>query len=268
MRTMFLRRCVPFTILLGFAAPFFSPALRAADSAATRLGFDPVRLQRLDGVIQDQVDRQQIAGGVMLIARDGQTAHLRAYGKQDVDLGRAMTTDAIFRIASMSKAVTSVAVMMLYEEGRFMLRDPIDRFIPSFRDQVVAVPASRGTADGVKFVTEKVKRPIQIRDLLTHTAGLTYGTGIAAALYKEAGLTGWYLADKDESLASVIDRLARLPLHGQPGEVFQYGYSTDVPGRLVEVVSGMPLDRFLSERIFFPLKMVDTCFFLPPAKER
>ncbi|MBL9203192.1 MAG: beta-lactamase family protein [Opitutaceae bacterium] len=231
------------------------------------LGFDPVRLRRLDDLIQGHVDRGQIAGGVMFIARDGQAAHLRAYGRQDIEAGKAMAPDAIMRIASMSKAVTSVAVMMLYEEGKFMLHDPIERYIPAFRGSVVAVAPPKDAPAGTKFVTEKARRPIQIRDLLTHTAGLTYGTGLASDLYKAAKLTDWYFADKDETLAVVIDRLAKLPLHAHPGEAYQYGYSTDVLGRLVEVASGLPLDRFFQERIFAPLKMLDSSFFLPPEKE-
>jgi CubicO group peptidase (beta-lactamase class C family) len=131
----------------------------------------------------------------------------------------------------------------------------------------VAVAPPKDAAPGVKFATEKARRPIQIRDLLTHTAGLTYGTGLAADRYKEAGLSGWYFADKNEPLADVIDRLAKLPLHAHPGEAYQYGYSTDVLGRLVEVASGMALDRFFAERIFAPLRMNDSSFFLPPEKE-
>jgi CubicO group peptidase (beta-lactamase class C family) len=231
------------------------------------LGFDPARLGRLDAVIQDNVDRGLIAGGVIYIARDGQPAHVRVFGRQDREAGVPMAPDAIMRIASMSKAVTSVAVMMLYEEGKFMLRDPIEKYIPAFRGAVVAVAPPKDAPAGTKFVTEKARRPIQIRDLLTHTAGLTYGTGLAADLYKEAKLTDWYFADKDEPLAAVIDRLAKLPLHGQPGEVYQYGFSTDVLGRLVEVASGLPLDRFFAERIFAPLKMNDSSFFLSPEKE-
>jgi len=118
----------------------------------------------------------------------------------------------------------------------------------------------------VKFVLVPAKRPIQIRDLLTHTAGLTYGDGLAIDLYKKANVYGWYFADKDETLATAIDRLATLPLHGQPGESWQYGFSTDVLGREVEVASGMSLDKFFQERIFGPLKMTDSCFFLPPEK--
>jgi CubicO group peptidase (beta-lactamase class C family) len=242
--------------------------VRAAESPAAALGFDPVRLQRLDAVIQDHVDRQQIAGGVMLIARDGQTAHLRAYGMQDIEAARPMATDSIFRIASMSKAVTTVAIMMLYEEGKFMLHDPVSKYIPEFKHSVVAVAPTDAlpALPGRKYATVPAKRPIQIRDLLTHTAGLTYGDGLAVDAYKEAKLYGWYFADKNETIGDAIKRLASLPLHAQPGEVYQYGFSIDVLGYLVEVVSGQPLDRFFEERIFRPLKMVDTSFFLPPAK--
>ena len=235
---------------------------------AAALGFDPARLQRLDAVIQDHIERKQIAGGIMYVARDGKTAHLRTYGMQDVEAARPMAPDAILRIASMSKAVTSVAVMMLYEEGKFKLRDPLSKFIPAFRNSVVAVKPtdSQPAIAGKSYATVPVKRPIQIRDLLTHTAGLTYGDGLANEDYKAANLTGWNFTAKDETIGDAINRLAKLPLHGQPGEVYQYGYSTDVLGYLVEVVSGMPLDRFFEERIFRPLKMVDSCFYLPPAK--
>jgi CubicO group peptidase (beta-lactamase class C family) len=187
---------------------------------------------------------------------------------QDIEAARPMAPDAIFRIASMSKAVTSVAVMMLYEEGKFRLHDPVAKFIPGFRNATVAVKptVSRPALAGKSYATEPARRPIQIRDLLTHTAGLTYGDGLANEDYKAANLTGWNFTAKDETIGDAINRLAKLPLHGQPGEVYQYGYSTDVLGYLVEVVSGMPLDRFFEERIFRPLKMIDSCFYLSPEK--
>ena len=258
------RATVPFLLAVLGLLPLCA---QKASPDAARLGFDPVRLKRLDTVMQENVDQERIAGAIMYIARDGQPAHFRTYGKMDLEARKPMAPDAIFRIASMSKAVTSVAVMMLYEEGKLMLHDPIERYIPSFRNPQVAVAAPKGSPAGTPFTTEKARRSIQIRDLLTHTAGLTYGDGPAVELYKAAGLHGWYFADKDETLATVIDRLGKLPLHGHPGEVYQYGYSTDVLGRLVEVVSGLPLDRFFAERIFGPLKMADSCFFLPPEKE-
>ena len=228
------------------------------------VGFDAGRLGRLDAVIQAQVDEKKIAGVVLYVARDGKEVRHRGYGMSDIEAGKAMKTDAIFRIASMSKAVTSTAVMMLYEEGKLMLHDPVSKYIPEFKNSMVAVAAPEGSAE--KFVTVKAKRPIQIRDLLTHTAGLTYGTGPAAELYKAAKLDTWYFANKDATIGEEIKKLAALPLNGQPGETFQYGYSSDVLGYLVEVVSGMPLDKFFAERIFGPLKMVDSCFFLAPVK--
>lgn len=241
------------------------PSLRAQNAAA--LGFDPARLARLDAVIDDTIARGQLAGGIVYIARDGQVAQLKSYGYRDVEARVPMTNDTIFRIASMSKAVTTVAVMMLYEEGKFMLHDPISKYLPAFRNSVVAVPPAADAPAGTKYSTVPAKRPIQIRDLLTHTAGLTYGEGLASDDYKAARLFGWYLIDQDTTLAEIVDRLARLPLHGQPGESWQYGYSTDVLGRLVEVASGMPLDRFIAERITGPLGLKDTHFYLPPGQE-
>ncbi len=248
------------SLLLLFGA---AANLRAAASS----GFDPARLARLDAVVQHHVDEGDLAGGVVYVARNGEVAHLKAFGHQDIEGKVPMPTDAIFRIASMSKAVTSVAIMMLYEEGKLMMRDPLHKHLPAFRNQVVAVPPPADAHPGTKFVTEPVRRPIQIRDLLTHTAGLTYGDGLAVDLYKAAGLHGWYFADKDETIGEAINRLATLPLHGHPGESWQYGYATDVLGHLVEVLSGMPLDRFIEERICQPLDMKDTSFFLPAGKE-
>ncbi len=242
-------------------------ALRATGLDPTALGFDLGRLQRLDATIQDNIDRGQIAGAVMYVARNDRVIELHALGKQDIEAGKPMAPDTIFRIASMSKAVTAVAVMMLYEQGKFMLHDPVGKFIPGFTHSVVAEPPPPGSPAGMKFVTVPAKRPIQIRDLLTHTAGLTYGDGPAVDLYDKALLHGWYFANHDETIGEAIDRLATLPLQGQPGKEWQYGFSYDVLGRLVEVVSGEPLDRYFAEHIFGPLKMVDTCFYLPPEKE-
>lgn len=237
---------------------------RAAETPAS--GFDPERLTRLDAVIQREIDAGQLAGAVMLVKRDGRDVVLRAYGKHDVENKVPMRTDAIFRIASMSKAVTTVAALMLYEEGRFLLNDPVGKFIPEFAKSVVAVPPPAGSPADVKYATAPAKRGITIRDLMTHTAGLGYGNGLPEADYKKAKLHGWYLMDHDETIGDAMKRLATLPLVSQPGEAFDYGYGTDLLGYLVEVVSGQPLDRFLEERIFAPLKMADSGFYLPPAK--
>ena len=243
-----------------------APLSRAGE--AGRLGFDDRRLGRLKGAIQEQIDQGKLAGGVMFIQRDGQTALLEAYGQMDIEQKKPMRTDAIFRIASMSKAVTTVAALILYEEGRFMLNEPLGKYLPAFAKSVVAIPPPPGSPPHVKYVTEPAKRPITIRHLMTHTAGLTYGDGttLAAGDHERARLQGWYFADRDETIGDAIERLAKLPLNGHPGESWQYGFSSDVLGRLIEVVSGQPLDRFMQERIFAPLKMTDTSFFLPPEK--
>lgn len=254
-------------MLLGLSLAGITP-LSFAEPATTPtdLGFSIERLGRLDAAINGSIADRQLAGAIMLIRRDGRNAVLKAYGMQDLENAKPMQIDAIFRIASMSKAVTTVAALMLYEEGRFLLNDPVSKYLPAFKNSMVAVPAPAGSPPGVTFVTEPAKKPITIRNLLTHTAGLTYGDGPAKEVYEKANLYGWYFANHDETIGQAIDRLATLPLNGQPGEAWQYGFGTDVLGRLVEVISGMPLDRFFEERIFKPLKMQDTCFFLPAEK--
>jgi CubicO group peptidase (beta-lactamase class C family) len=242
-----------------------APATGSGTFAATSNGFSPGRLARLDTAIQQTIDDGKLAGAVAFISRDGATVLEKAYGLRDIEAGKPMTTDAIFRIASMSKAVTTTAVMILYEEGHFLLHDPVSKYIPAFKDSVVAV-APPDAPEGTKYTTVPAKKPITILNLLTHTAGLTYGDGPAVADYKTARLHGWYFADHDETIGEAVNRLATLPLNGQPDEAWQYGFSTDVLGHLVEVVSGRPLDEFLAERVFKPLDMPDTCFFLPPEK--
>ncbi len=237
-----------------------------AEVAPESLGFDAARLGRLDAAIQQEIDATRLAGAVMVVLRDGQPARFRAYGMQDIEAKRPMPADAIFRIASMSKAVTTVAALMLYEEGRFQINDRLDKYLPEFANPVVAVPPPAGSPDGVKYVTVKAKSPILIRHLMTHTAGITYGDFLAVEDYKKARLHGWYLIDQDETIGDAVKRLATLPLSAHPGEAYNYGYGTDVLGRLVEVVSGQPLDRFIAERITGPLGMTDTSFYLDPAK--
>lgn len=250
-------RC-PSVFLLTSALAF---ALAGA-AEPSELGFDPKRLERLDAVIEKRIADDRIAGAVMYIARDGEPAHVKAYGLADREAREPMRTDAIMRIASMSKAVTTVAAMMLYEEGHFLLDDPISNYLPEFEKSVVAERADN--ADG--FVTQPASEPIRVIHLMTHTAGLTYGDGPARALYEKANLTGWYFADHDETIGEAVKRLATLPLHAHPGTKYQYGYSLDVLGRYVEAVSGMPLDEFMAKRIFEPLGMKDTSFFLPSEK--
>jgi CubicO group peptidase (beta-lactamase class C family) len=253
-----------FVVGLAVSGPGFSEAENALRPEA--LGVSSERLRRLRQFARETVEGGQVAGLVTLVARGGQVIHLEAAGDADREAKRPMQTDTIFRIASMSKAVTSVAVMMLAEEGRLTLRDPVSRFIPAFANTTVAVAAPAGAVSGSPVSVVQAKRPITLRDLLTHTSGISYGDGPAAAAYKEASVHGWYFADKPEPIALYVDRLARLPFDAQPGERYVYGFSTDVLGVVVEKASGQALDAFFRDRIFGPLGMKDTSFFLPAEK--
>ena len=224
------------------------------------------RLARLDQLLQRYVDENRIAGAVALVLRDGKTTYEKAVGWADKESGRRMTVDTMFRIASQTKAITSVAALQLVEEGRLGLTTPVGEFIPEFDKTMVALPADGGAAP------VPAMRRITIRDLLTHTAGISYGTDAqVSSLYAAKGLGpaagyGWYTADKDEPICVTMERLATLPFVAQPGEAWVYGYNTDVLGCVVERASGMPLDAFVRERITGPLGMKDTAFF--PGPER
>jgi CubicO group peptidase (beta-lactamase class C family) len=257
-------------VMVAAAMPASGQVTRRAAAApgrGIRLGFDTLRLTRIDSVLQRAVDRSEIGGAVALVVRDGQTVYERAFGWSDREANRRMTTDAIFRIASQSKALTSVAAMSLVEEGKLSLNDPVSRYIPDFDHTTVAARADTGR------VIVPAKRRITIRDLLTHTSGISYGTdSLVAPLYAAADLGpaagyGWYTADKKEPICLTIERLAALPFVAQPGERFVYGYSTDVLGCVVERASGLPLDEVIRTRITDPLGMKDTYFFLPPEKK-
>ena len=243
-----------------------APRPAASRAAATRHGFSAERLARVDSALQRYVDRGEIAGAVALVLRDGEPVYEHSVGWADREAGRRMSTDAIFRIASQTKALTSVAIMILLEEGRLALDDPASRFIPAFARTTVATRTDTGRA------VAPARRRITIRDLLTHTAGISYGTDpLLAPLYQAQGLGpaagfGWYTADKDEPVCETMERLATLPFAAQPGEAYVYGYNTDVLGCIVERASGMPLDAFIRTRITAPLGMRDTHFFLPPEK--
>lgn len=237
-------------------------ALPAAPPAT--VGFAAGRLERITPVVQAAIDSGRMHGAVVLVARRGKVAYHRAFGWADRESGRRMTTDALFRIASQTKAITSVAVMTLVEDGRLRLGDPVSKFLPGFAGAGVAQPGDTG------ILLQPVKRAITIRDLLTHTAGLSYGNdSLVRRQYEAQGLGpaagwGWYFADKSEPICGSMDRLSVLPLVSQPGERFVYGYSTDVLGCVVERVSGQSLADYLETRIFRPLGMRNTWFF-PPA---
>ncbi len=237
----------------------------APDGLATgspeRAGVSAERLQRLTTALDSYPQQGQLAGSVAWVARKGRIVYHRAFGQRDREAGDAMRTDSIFRIASQSKGVIAVATLMLVEEGRLLLTDPLGKYIPEFLETTVAVPRAGGGYDVVK-----AKRPITVRDLLLHTSGIGYGMGVAADAWQKAGIQNYYLSDRDEPITALAARMAALPMDAHPGEQWVYGYSFDILGALIERVSGQPLDRFLHERLFAPLGMVDTAFFLPPEK--
>jgi len=227
------------------------------------VGMSSARLERLGSTLQGYVDSGELPGAVVLVARQGKTVYFEEFGSSDGQV--PMRTDSIFRIASQTKALVSVGIMMLQEEGRLLLADPVGKYLPEFQDTTVAESDGAG---GYEVVP--ADRPITIRDLLTHTAGIGYGYDENAAndRWEAAGMVGWYFADRDEPIAATIARIAELPFDAQPGERWVYGYATDILGVVIEQVSGQTLDAFLDERFFQPLGMTDTHFFLPPSKRQ
>ena len=223
------------------------------------VGMSTARLERIGPAMQRYIDEGLVPGTVTLVARRGKVVHFEARGYMDVDSKKPMRKDALFRIASMTKPITSVALMMLYEEGKFQLRDPVSKFIPSFADQKVS---STSDASGETGELVPAKRPATMRDMLTHTAGMANSyRGNTEYYATQAGVQA------NDTLETVIDRLAAMPLNYHPGEQWQYSAATDVVGRLVEVISGQTLDEFFQERIFGPLGMTDTHFFLDDDKD-
>ena len=227
-----------------------------------KVGFSSDRLQYLSKVLQGYVDDGELPGVVALVARRGKVAYLEAFGQQDRESASPMQRNTIFRIASQTKALVSVGVMILQEEGRLLISDPVGKFLPEFQETTVAV-----AKEDSGYVVEKAKRPIAIRDLLTHTAGIGYGNGVASDRWQEADIQGWYFAHRDEPIGATVSRMATLPFDEQPGERFVYGYSADILGALIERVSGETLDNFLHARILAPLGMKDTHFYLPKGKK-
>jgi CubicO group peptidase (beta-lactamase class C family) len=229
-----------------------------AEIEARAAGFDPDRLARMDRHLMGYVDDGRLPGWLTLVSRHRRIAHSSCYGWRDPEARRPVEPDTLFRIYSMTKPVTSVAVMMLYEEGAFELSDPVSRFIPAF-----SAPRVYLKGPAAKPVTEPATSPITIQHLLTHTSGLTYGfhrVHVVDELYRAAGFEWANPPGKD--LAACCELWASLPLLFQPGAEWNYSVATDVLGRVVEVASGQSLDRFFAERIFGPLGMIDTRFFV------
>jgi CubicO group peptidase (beta-lactamase class C family) len=222
------------------------------------------RLRRIDGLLDQYVEEKKIAGAVVKILRDGQPIYERVAGWSDRESRRPMTNDTLFRIASQSKAITSAAALVLMEEGRLTLADPVGLYIPEFNKTSVATGNDQGAV-----TTVPARRQITIRDLMTHTSGISYGREpLIAAQYEAKGLgpaagNGWYTADKNEPICDTMARLGTLPFVSQPGEAWVYGYSTDVLGCVIERAAGMPLDEVIRTRITGPLAMKDTWFYVP-----
>jgi CubicO group peptidase (beta-lactamase class C family) len=225
------------------------------------VGFSSERLKRLDEKFNSYVTENKMAGSVILVERKGKIAFYKAFGFSDKESNSKMDLGSMFRIASQTKAIVSTAIMILQEEGKLLIQDPVSRFIPEFKNSKVAVRKEGGGYDIVP-----ANREITLRDLLTHTSGIGYGNGVAADLWKSADMQGWYFAHRNEPILETVKRMAALPMDAQPGEAFVYGYSTDILGAVVEKASGMPLDQFLKEKIFVPLGMNDTHFFIPKEK--
>lgn len=232
-------------------------------AAPESVGMSAPRLERLTGTFRDFIARGQLAGAVVVVLRQGRTVCLEPVGMMDIEKNIPMRKDTIFRLASMSKAVTSVAAVILMEDGKLRLADPVSRFLPPFRNTNVAIAS---TTPGGRIGVVPARREITIRDLMTHTSGISYGDGPAVEQYKAAGIHGWYMADKKEPIVPLMERLASLPFDAQPGEKYIYGYNTDILGAVVEKASGMTLDEFFRKRIFEPLKMPDSSFYLPLEK--
>lgn len=255
---------VLWALLLSIAAPVLAAPLPAA--APEDVGLSSERLGRITAVVRGWVEKKEIPGAVVMVARQGRLAFVDVQGVRDAARGDRLQEDSIFRLYSMTKPIVSIAAMTLVEDGALALNDPVHKYIPEFKEMRVGLESFDPKTGVQTFTTAPAKRAITVGDLLRHTAGFTYGPPLSTRtqiqkLYAEAGIwsQSWVLAD----FAKV---LAKLPLVHEPGTAWEYGHSTDILGRVVEVASGRTLDAFLDERILRPLRMTDTAFSLPPAK--
>jgi len=241
-----------------------SPIL--SEAAPENVGISSERLARIDAMCQQAVEAGKLPGMVALVVRKGKIVLHKGYGMADNEVGKTMSKDAIFRIASQTKAITATAVMMLWEEGKFQLDDPISKYIPEFKSPQVL---KNFRYNDTTFTAEPAQREITIRHLLTHTSGIGYGVIDGderfRLLYKKAGIVDLYTTESI-SIGDNIKKLAKMPLHHQPGEKYTYSEGLDILGYLIEIVSGMPFDQFLRKRLFDPLGMNDTYFYLPNDK--
>jgi CubicO group peptidase (beta-lactamase class C family) len=253
-----------FLALLLPSQAYQERASQSQDDAARAAGFVPEKLQLLPAAIQEAVDQKKIAGGAVLLARHGKVVYQAAIGQQDVESKVPLNTGALFRLASMSKPVTSVAAMQLVEDGKLNLTDPVSKFVPEFKEMRVLVPAK----DGKTYELVSANRPITIHDLLTHTSGITYrflNKPFVGPMYADAGVCDG-LSEATGTLGDNTRKIAKQPLVCHPGTAWEYGLNTDVLGHVVEVVSGQSLEQFCQQRLFEPLKMNDTTFAVPKQK--
>lgn len=226
-----------------------------------QVGMSAERLARLDEVLTDYVDQELIAGQVALVLRQGRIVFYEANGWRDKEGGVPMTRDTIFRIASQTKAIVSTGIMILNERGLLDINDPLSRYFPEWEQVQVAVADGNGG-----YTLEPARSPITLRHLLTHTSGVSYGSGPAQARWEEAGFQGWYFANQEETIGESIARMGSLPIDAHPGESWIYGYNTDILGAVIEKASGVDLWTFLRTELLEPLDMTDTHFYLPPEK--
>jgi CubicO group peptidase (beta-lactamase class C family) len=262
MRKLACRLCpLAFAIVLPLAA--LAQGMPAAEPES--LGLSTKRLERIAPALRRDIAAGLIPGAVMLVARHGKLAYFEAFGMRDKAKNTPMARNAIFRLGSMTKPITIAAAMMLVEEGRLSLGDPISKYLPQFAHMQVGIEVKDPATGRASLRLVPSEREIRIEDLMRHTSGFTYealGSGpIVKEMYRDAGI-----GPQDDSAAAMVERLARLPLMYQPGTVWEYGRSIDVLGRILELLSGMPLSEFLAKRVFAPLRMPDTGFWVPPKK--
>jgi CubicO group peptidase (beta-lactamase class C family) len=259
------RRIVPAILVVTLTSALAAPALAQdlARAAPEEVGLSSERLERLSAAFKAGVDRGEIPGAVVLIARRGKVAYFSSFGFRDREAGAPMTADAIFRIGSMTKPVTSLAIMMLAEAGMLEIAYPVSRYLPEFKTLQVGVE-KKGEDGKMELALEPARREMTVQDLLRHTSGLTtrlFGRSMVKDLYDKARVT-----DPAQTNAELVTKLAKLPLQFHPGSTWEYSISPDVLGRVVEVVSGVTFDAFIAERIAKPLKLADTGFWVEPAK--
>lgn len=260
---MVRRTRIVFIFFICFAVSSFAQDLPKL-SRPEEGGFSSERLNRITTYFQSEVDKGAIPGAVIIVARNGKTVYRNAVGYQDREKKVPMKVDSVFRIFSMTKPITTVAVMMLAEEGKIDVMAPVAQYLPEFKDVKVGVEQMDPAGGKAYLALEPPLRAMTVQDLLRHTSGLVYGPFGNTLVHQEYNKAN--LFDPGQTLEQFVSKLSKLPLAHQPGAVWEYGMNTDVLGRIVEVTSGMPFDRFVDERITRPLKMPDTAFYMEPAK--